>query len=559
MAETREARIYRQRWWTLATISATILVIVLDATVMNVALPTIQRELSATNSQLLWMVNAYALMFGALMLTTGALGDRFGRAKLLQTGLAVFGLSSIGAYLAGSATTLIIWRVFMGAGAAMILPTTLAIITNVFPAKERGKAIGIWAGLNAIGIALGPIIGGALVQNFNWNSIFLINIPVAVIALILGWFLIPDSRDSNPRKLDIVGNILSLAGLSALIYGLINGGSKGWTNPQVLGPLIGSVVIILIFVLWERRVAQPLLEISFFRNARFSAGIGVLVIMGLGLNGFQYVGTYYMQFVQGYNALGTGLRYLPLAIGMLLGAVTADRLVKRLGTKWVMVLGFVGTAIMFIFISRLRIDTPFWQFGTELFFSAVFLGYIVAPVTDAIMGALPKAKAGIGSAMNSVFRMIAGAIGVAAMGAIVGSIYTSNFAKSAAAIPELPAALSQKAGDSIGAAVGIAGSGQLPPAVANALAQTAKQSFMDGWQTMAIIVCIIFVVGAIVVFKFMPARHKPVPVEIEGVRCPVCGSEMTIRTAKKGPNTGRRFYVCNKYPNCKGKVPESGF
>jgi hypothetical protein len=223
-----------------------------------------------------------------------------------------------------------------------------------------------------------------------------------------------------------------------------------------------------------------------------------------------------------------------------------------------MVLGFVGTAIMFIFISRLRIDTLFWQFGTELFFSAVFLGYIVAPVTDAIMGALPKAKAGIGSAMNSVFRMVAGAIGVAAMGAIVSSIYTSNFAKSAAAIPELPAALAQKAGDSIGAAMGIAGSGQLPSAVATALAQTAKQSFMDGWQTMAIIVCIIFVVGAIVVFKFMPARHEHAPVEIEGVKCPICGSKTTILTAKKGPNTSRRFYVCNRYPECKGKVPESG-
>ena len=556
MIEAREARIYRRRWWTLAAIALSILVIVLDATVMNVALPTIQRELNATNSQLLWMVNAYTMVFGALMLTTGSLGDRFGRAKILQAGVVVFGLSSIGAYLAGSATTLIIWRILMGAGAAMILPATLAIITNVFPEKERGKAIGVWAGLNAVGIALGPIIGGALVQHFNWNSIFLINIPVAVIALILGWFLIPDSRDSNPRKLDIVGNILSLAGLSALIYGLINGGSRGWTNPQVLGPLIGSVVIILIFVLWERRVSQPLLEIALFRNARFSAGIGVLIIMGLGLNGFQYVLTFYMQFVKGYNALGTGLRFLPLAMGILLGAVTADSAVKRLGTKWVMLLGFVGTAVMFIFISRFKIDSPFWQLGTELFFSALFLGYILAPVMDAIMGALPKAKAGTGSAVSTVFRMIAGAIGVAAMGAIVGSIYTSNFVKSAASISGLPAALSQKAGDSIGMALGIAKSGQLSPELAGSLAQTARQSFMDGWQTMAIISCAIFVVGAQVVLKFMPARHAPVLVEAEGVKCPVCGSETTIRMAKKGPNAGRRFYVCNRYPECKGKVPE---
>lgn len=509
--ETKESRIYRLRWWILIVICLSVLVIVLDATVMNVALPTIQRELNATNSELLWMVNAYTMVFGALMLTTGALGDRFGRAKILQAGIAIFGLSSIGAYLSGTATHLIIWRIFMGAGAAMILPATLAIITNVFPEKERGRAIGVWAGLNAVGIALGPIIGGALVQNFNWNSIFLINIPVAVIALAAGWFLIPDSRDINPRKLDIIGNILSLAGLSALIYGLINGGSRGWADTQVLATLIGSVVLIALFVLWERRISQPLLEIGLFRNARFSAGIGVLIIMGLGLNGFQYVLTFYMQFVKGYNALGTGLRYLPLAIGILLGAVTADSAVKRLGTKWVMVIGFVGTAILFVFISRFTIVSPFWQLGTELFFSALFLGYILAPVMDAIMGALPKAKAGTGSAVSTVFRMIAGAIGVAVLGAILTSIYASNFLKSAAAIPGLPEALAKKASDSVGAAVGIAGSGQLPPALANALAQTARQSFMDGWQTMGIICCAIFVVGAVVVYRFMPAHREPAP------------------------------------------------
>ena len=509
--ETKESRIYRLRWWTLVVIALSILVITLDATVMNVALPTIQRELNATNSELLWMVNAYMMIFGALMLTTGALGDRFGRAKILQAGIAIFGLCSIGAYLSGTATHLIIWRIFMGAGAAMILPATLAIITNIFPEKERGRAIGVWAGLNAVGIALGPIIGGVLVQNFNWNSIFLINIPVAVIALAAGWFLIPDSRDINPRKLDIVGNILSLAGLSALIYGLINGGSRGWTDTQVLTTLIGSVVLIALFILWERRVSQPLLEIGLFRNARFSAGIGVLIIMGLGLNGFQYVLTFYMQFVKSYNALGTGLRYLPLAIGILLGAVMADSAVKRLGTKWVMVMGSVGAAIMFIFISRFTIDSPFWQLGTEVFFLSLFLGYILAPVMDAIMGALPKAKAGTGSAVSTVFRMIAGAIGVAVLGAILSSIYASNFLKSAAAIPGLPEALVKKASDSVGAAVGIANSGQLPPALASALSQTAKQSFMDGWQTMAIISCVIFVVGAIVVFRFMPAHHEPMP------------------------------------------------
>jgi EmrB/QacA subfamily drug resistance transporter len=512
MAKMTEDRIYKLRWWTLVTIALSILVIVLDATVMNVALPTIQRELNATGAELLWMVNAYMMVFGALMLTTGSLGDRFGRAKILQIGVAVFGLASVGAYLSGTPAHLIIWRIFMGAGAAMILPVTLAIITNIFPENERGKAIGVWAGLNSIGIALGPIIGGALVEHFKWNSIFLINIPVAVIALILGWFLIPDSRDTNPRQLDIPGNILALAGLSLLIYGLINGGSKGWTDPQVLGTLIGSAVIITLFILWDRRAEQPLLELKFFKNARFSAGIGIIIILGLGLNGFQYVLTYYMQFVKSYTALGTGVRYLPLALGLLIGAVSSDTFAKRLGGKWVMLSGFIGTAVMLFLTAMFKVDSPFWQLGLYLFLEALFLGFIIAPVTDAIMGALPKAKAGIGSAMNTVFRMVAGAIGVALLGAVLNSIYSSNFTKAAANMG-LPDVLLQKAADSVGAAVGIANSGQVPAALAGPLAQTARQSFMDGWQIMAYISCAIFIIGAFIVLKFMPAHNIPIPDE----------------------------------------------
>jgi EmrB/QacA subfamily drug resistance transporter len=426
--------------------------------------------------------------------------------------VAIFGLASLGAYFSGTPTHLIIWRIFMGAGAAMILPVTLAIITNIFPKEERGKAIGVWAGLNSIGIALGPIIGGALVENFKWNSIFLINIPVAVVALILGWFLIPDSRDENPRKLDIPGNILALAGLSSLIYGLINGASRGWSSGQVLATLIGAVVLIGLFILWERKASNPLLELGFFKNARFSAGIGIIVILGLGLNGFQYVLTYYMQFVKSYTALGTGLRYLPLAVGLLIGAISSDSLVKRLGTRWVMAAGFIGTAAMLFLMSIFKVDSPFWQLALNLFFEALFLGFILAPVTNTIMGALPKAKVGIGSAMNTVFRMVAGAIGVAVLGALLNSIYSSNFNKAAAGIG-LPQALLQKAADSVGAAIGIAGSGKIPGDMAATLAQTARHSFMDGWQIMAYISAGIFVVGTAMVLRFMPKRGEAVPEE----------------------------------------------
>ena len=508
MAESREARVFRLRWWTLVTVAISILLIVLDATVLNVALPTIQKKLSAASTELLWMVNAYTMVFGALMLTTGSLADRLGRAKLLQAGVVVFGLASVGAYFSGTATHLIVWRVLQGIGGAMILPTTLAIITNVFPEKERPRAIGIWAGLNAVGIALGPIIGGALVQNFNWNSIFLINIPVAAVALVMGIFLVPDSKDSHPRKLDIVGNVLSLAGLASLIYGLINGGSRGWTDAQVLGTLIGGAAILLLFVLWERRVSEPLLEIGFFKDMRFTAGISVIMILGLALNGFQYISTFYMQFVKAYTALGTGLRYIPLAVGLLIGAVSSDRIAKPIGSKWVMTAGFAGTSAVLFAMSGLTAATSYYPLGTELFFLGLCLGLIMAPVTDVIMGALPKDKAGIGSATNTVFRMVSGAVGVAVIGSILSSVYRSNFTRAVSAIHGLTAVISQKGGDSVGAALAISGSGQLPAPVANSLAMAGRQSFMDGWHILAIITGCIALAGVAVVIAFMPARQR---------------------------------------------------
>ena len=506
--ETKESRIYRMRWWTLFAVSLSVLIVVLDSTVMNVALPTIQAKLNATSTELEWMVNAYTLVLGALMLTSGLLGDRLGRAKLLQAGVALFGLSSLAAIFAGTATILIICRIFMGLGAALIMPNSLAIVTNIFPAEERGRAIGVWVGISSVGVALGPVIGGSLVQNFNWNSIFIINIPVVFVALVAGWFLIPNSRDDNPRKLDIPGNILAIGALAILLFGLINGGSWGWTNTGVLGSLCGSVILIALFILWERRVAQPMLEIGFFRNSRFSASIGAVCIMGLALNGVMYILTYYMQFVKGYTPLETGVRFIPLASGLFLGAGTVDRVVKRLDTKRVVLAGFIAAAIVLSFMSRFSIESPFWQLGIGLFFLGFFLGYIVAPAMDALMGALPEAQAGIGSGMANASRMVAGAVGVAALGSALSSIYSAHFDKAAATIPGLPIDLAKKASDSVGRAIGIAHSGKLPADTANALTQAAKHSFMDGWQTATVISAVIFVAGALTVLKFMPGRTK---------------------------------------------------
>ena len=398
----------------------------------------------------------------------------------------------------------------MGTGAATIAPCTLSTITNVFPAKERGQAIGVWAGLNAVGLALGPIIGGMLVQHFNWNSIFIVNIPVVIVALILGWFFVPDTKDSHPRKLDLLGNFLALAGLAALIYGLISAGSRGWTDALVLGSLISSVIIIGLFILWERHTQDPLLDMGFFRNAHFSSGISIMAIGGLAMNGIIYVLTFYMQFVHGYDPLGAGLRFIPFAVGMLGGAILAGNFVKRMGAKWVMAGGFTSAAIVLFLLSSLKTDSSFWLLGTELILLGFSLGNFVSPISNIIMGSLPKDKTGIGSAINSTFTQITGCISVAVIGPLLGTIYTSRFLHSSIVTSGVPSALTQKASNSIGIAIGIAKSGQLSTALANLLTQIAKSSFMDAWHIIMLISSGILVVGAIMVLIFVAQRNEPI-------------------------------------------------
>ena len=506
MNELKNTREYRMRWLTLVVIAVSVLIVVLDSTIVNIALPTLQRELNTTIAQLQWIITAYIMVFGALMLTTGSLADRWGRARLLQLGIVVFAGASAAAAFADSAWQLIMWRAVMGVGGAMILPATLAIITNVFPREERGKAIGVWAGLNGIGIALGPIIGGLIIDNLQWNWIFLINLPIAAVALIAGWFLVPNSRDPNPKRLDIPGTFLSIAALSSLVYGLIQGGEVGWGDPVVIATLAGAAVLIFLFILWERHTDNPMLALEFFKNRRFSAGVGAVCLMALAMIGITFGLTLYMQFVQGYTALETGLRFIPFALGILIGASSADRVVARLGTTKVIVIGFIGTAIAGALAAFWQVDTAYWQLGAVLFGIGFFLGYVAAPATTAVMGALSEAKAGIGSAMNTVGRMTAGSIGVAVIGSVLSTIYSSSFTEATAAIPDLPAEIVAAASDSVGTAVTIAP--QLPSPLGELMAEAAKQSFMDGWQVMAFVTCGMSIIGAIVILKFMPPRHE---------------------------------------------------
>ena len=325
--EKAQSRIYRRRWWMLAVVSVTVVLATIDETILNVAIPSLQRDLRASASSLQWILNSYLLVFGGLLLTMGGVGDRFGRARMLRYGLAVFAISSLGAALAQSPAQLIGARAIMGVGGAMMMPATLAVIVNVFPGKELPKAIAIWAMMAGVGVALGPILGGALLKYFYWGSVFLVNVPIAVLAIAASLFLVPDSRDPESRPLDIPGALLSMGAVSALILAIIEGPEWGVASPQ-LAITVGTAVILgLGFVLRERQAAYPLLDFALFRLPRFSTGAAAISLAFFSIVGFIFGFTQYLQFVQGHTPLAAGIRFLPIAGGFMLDAIASEELV----------------------------------------------------------------------------------------------------------------------------------------------------------------------------------------------------------------------------------------
>ena len=330
---SKESVVYRRRWWTLGVLSTNLLIIGLDNTILNVAIPTLQREFGASATSLQWMVDAYILVFAGLLLTMGSLGDRYGRRLALQVGLVIFGLSSLFAAQAGSSGQLITARALMGIGGALIMPSTLSILTNVFPRDERGKAIGIWAGVSGLGVGLGPLAGGLLLEHFWWGSVFFINIPIVVVALVTGVLLVPESRDPHPVPLDIPGAVLSISAVTILVFSIIEAPVRGWADGLVLAGFAIGAILVAVFVYWEIQTDHPMLNLAFFRNPRFSAGAGAISIGFFALFGMVFGMTQYLQFVQGYTPLEAGLRMVPVALGMAAGAGLSHRLVARLGTN----------------------------------------------------------------------------------------------------------------------------------------------------------------------------------------------------------------------------------
>ena len=348
-ASARSA-IYRRRWWILVILSMSLLIIGLDNTILNVAIPTLQREFDATATALQWMVDAYVLVFAGLLLTMGSLGDRFGRRRALQLGLIVFGLASFYAAYAASSAQFIGARAIMGIGGALIMPSTLSILTDVFPREERGKAIGIWAAVAGLGIGLGPVTGGILLEHFWWGSVFFVNVPIVLIALIAGILLVPESRDPHPASLDILGAVLSISAVTILVYSIIEAPVRGWTDGLVLAGLVGGAALAAAFGYWEIKTDHPMLNLAFFKNPRFSAGAGAIAIGFFALFGMIFGLTQFLQFVQGYTPLEAGLRMVPVALGMMVGAGNSHRLVGKLGTHKAVAMGLLIVAGAFVTI-----------------------------------------------------------------------------------------------------------------------------------------------------------------------------------------------------------------
>ncbi|HEU4675472.1 MAG TPA: MFS transporter, partial [Motilibacteraceae bacterium] len=448
-------------------------------------------------------LDAYTLTFAALLFTFGVLGDRYGRKPALLLGITVFGIASaLSAYAVGPGM-LIGTRALMAVGGAAVLPSTLSIINYVFDADERGKAIGIWAGVSGLAIAIGPITGGALLERFWWGSVFLVNVPLVVVGLFLVWRLVPDSKDPDPQRLDPAGVLLSIVGLVALVFGIIRAGENGsFTDPVAVGSFVGGLVVLGVFWLLERRSDHPALDVGLFRNRAFSAASAAVTLAFFALFGVTFFLTFYLQFARAYSPFQAGLRLLPVAIAVAVFSPLSSRLVRRFGAKLVASTGLSVVVVAFLLYTQLQVSSSIWFLEGILFLQGTGLANTIAPSTTSIQLVLPRERAGAGSAVNNTTRQIGGALGIAILGSILSATYSSGLLGS---LPDaLPAAARQAAGQSLGAALEVAR--QLPPQLGAALADPARTAFMHALHVTALAAAGVAALGALVVAVWLPGR-----------------------------------------------------
>jgi EmrB/QacA subfamily drug resistance transporter len=510
--------------------------VVVDNTIVNVALPTLSTELEATTTQLQWIVDAYTLVFAALLLAMGHFGDRYGRKLSLQVGLVLFAATSLLAAFAGSADQLIAARALMGIGAALVFPATLAILVNVFSdRKERAAAIGIWSAVTGLAVALGPVTGGFLLEHFDWGSIFLVNLPFASAALVAGWLLVPESKDSRTAGLDRTGLVLSVAAVGLVVWAIIEGPALGWTSvPVALAGTVG-LTLTAVFMRWELRRTHPLLDVRLFRNPRFSAASLSVATAFFALFGFIFLITQFLQLVQGYSPLAAGVRTLPFALATGATAPLAMQLMQRVGTKLVVGTGLLVMAIGFVLASALSVDTAYWGLTViSMVTMAIGLGLSTGPATESIMGALPEEQAGVGSAVNDTTRELGGTLGVAIVGSVFASIYGSQLVTALRALG-LPDDVAARAEESLGAALAVAS--ELPGGAGMGVADAARSAFVDGLSAGSLVAAGVVGFGSLLAFAFLPARHRAVPKAAHGSPGTVPHASISQRQLHVEPST----------------------
>lgn len=494
----------------------------LDTTIVNVALPTLVRELHATTTELQWVVDAYNLVFAALLLTSGSLSDRLGRKGMLLGGLAVFGLSSLAGAFTTSPSALIAARAVMGLGAAMIFPATLSTIANVFTERrERALSIGLWGASAGVAIAVGPIFGGLLLEHFSWSSIFVLMAPVAGVSALLVALSVPGSRDPGAARIDLPGFAMSTAAMAAVVFTIIEAPDVGWSSPRSVAGFALAAVLFGLFIGWERQVGMPMLDVRLFRNMRFTAASGSVTIAFFTLFGFIFLMTQYFQFIQGFSPLSTGVHLLPVAIAVAVSSVIGTRLAVRAGTKLVVTIGLLAITAFYVWVaSVITAHTTYGIIAAQMVLYGVGMGLTSAPATESIMGAVSIHKAGVGSAVNDSTRLLGGTLGVAVIGSVYASLYGSRL--SAALPTHVPSGLAAIAHQSVGAAIAVsnrlsaAGLRQTGAAVNHA----AFSAFLRGISVGCLVAAGVAALGALIAIVFLPAQPpsagEPSAVELKG-------------------------------------------
>jgi len=493
--------IYHRRWAILAVLCTSLMIVIIGNTALNVAIPTLARELRASTSSLQWMVDAYGLVFAGLLFTAGTLGDRFGRKGALQLGLVVFLMGTVLASTADTSGVVIGSRAIMGLAAAFIMPSTLSILTNVFPAHERPKAIAVWAGISGAGAAVGPITSGFLLEHFYWGSVFLVNVPMIAAALIAGAILVPKSKDPEESPLDFLGAFLSIVGLVALVYSIIEGPSHGWLSGESFLTFGIAIVALGLFALWESKARFPMLDLRLFKDRRFSVASGGMTLTFFAMFGTFFLVAQYFQLVLGFSPLKSGLLQLPMAAIMMLIAPQMPKVVAKYGAHRAVPVGLGFIALGMAVFSQVQTDSPLWFIYCSIIPLAAGMATTMTPLTTLIMSSVPLGKAGVGSAMNDTTRELGGALGVAVLGSVVTSQYTSSLAPS---ITGLPAQARAVADSGLAGALRVAG--EIGGSAGGNLASAAKQAFVDGLSSAAIVATVVVISAAVAAWFLLPSH-----------------------------------------------------